>query len=195
MTGTIDVVVGLAVLAFGVGLAAAPGGGTALPLGLAISIVGVMLLLSGLGRMTARLEVTGTGVAWTWSFSRHELAFDDLDDAALVEKGSPASGGAWAGVLGGGFVSAVAWWLLDTVSAFVHSEPSLGSVELVLIKRYGGPVEVKPISAWSTRSSHSQANEALGVVQTAIAGSARPAPHRLPILRDDAWEQPGELRG
>jgi hypothetical protein len=141
------------------------------------------------------MEVTGKRVVWTWSFSRHELAIDDLADAALVEKGSPVSGGSLAGLLGAGLTGVAALWLYDSVAAVARSAPTLGSVELVLIKRYGGPVEVTPISAWSTPNAMAQANEALVAVQTAIAGSDRPKSRRLPILRNDAWTQPEQRRG
>ncbi len=161
------------------------------PLGLTMAVVGVVLLLSGLGRMTARLEVTGSGVVWVWAFARHELAFEELVDASLVEKGSPASGGASAGLLGGGLLGAAAWWAFDAVLAFVTSEPTVGSFDLVLVKRYGGPVEVRSISAWSTRASHSQANAALEALKTAITERSRSTPHRFSTLRDDAWELPG----
>lgn len=191
VAGLVDVVAGLAVLAFGVGAAALGHSGVALPLGLTMAVVGVVLLLSGLGRMTARLEVTGSGVVWVWAFARHELAFEELVDASLVEKGSPASGGASAGLLGGGLLGAAAWWAFDAVLAFVTSEPTVGSFDLVLVKRYGGPVEVRSISAWSTRASHSQANAALEALKTAITERSRSTPHRFSTLRDDAWELPG----
>ena len=84
------------------------------------------------------------------------------------------------------------WWLFDVLSAFFKSEPSLGSVELVAIKHHGGPVPVKPIGAWSTRASHSEANQALQHLKAAIASSSHPAPVTPDILRTDAWDLPGE---
>jgi hypothetical protein len=187
MAGMFGAAIGFAVLGFGVVVAATLRGGSALPLGLAIGVSGLLFLLSGLGRMTARMEITGTRVVWTWSFSRHEVSIDDLVDAALVEKGSPVSGGSMAGLLGAGLTGVAALWLYDSLTAVARSAPTLGTVELVLIKRYGGPVEITPISAWSTPSAMAQANEALVAVQTAIDGSDRPKTRRLPILRNDNW--------
>jgi hypothetical protein len=158
---------------------------------LAIAVVALIVILTGLGQMTARLEITGTSVAWTWYFSRHEVPLAELEDAALVEKGSPASGASWAGFLGGGFPSVLVWWLGEGVVAFVSSEPTLGPRDLVVIRHHGGPTEIKPISAWSTRSSHSQANEALHAVQAAIA-AANPQSGGPRILRHDAWDPAGD---
>jgi hypothetical protein len=190
VAGTVDLVVGSVVVLLGAGLAAGRGNRDAVPVGLAIAVVGLFLALTGLGRMTARLEVTATSVAWTWAFSRHELPVSELEDAALVEKGSPASGAAWAGFLGGGFFGVLAWWLVELVAATVSSEPTIGAFDLVLSKHHGAPVEVRPISSWSTRSSHSQADEALQAVRTAITSSAHITPQHLRILRHDAWEPP-----
>ncbi len=158
---------------------------------MALGVVGLIFLVTGLGRMTARMEVGPTEVRWTWSFATERLALDELVDCALVEKGSPAAGGAWVGFLGGGIFMVLVWWLVDVVSALVRSAPSLGSLELVAVKRYGGPVTIKPISAWSTPSSHSQVTEALVALQTAIDAVARPTPRELPILRNDAWGPTG----
>ena len=198
VAGIIDVVVGTAVVLAGLGIASmgevhgVHGVRKTLPLGLAICIVGLVPLMSGLSRINARIEITPTHVMWTWSFSRQALALEDLDDAALVEKGAPASGAAWAGFLGGGFGGVLAWWLFDVACAFFNTEPSLGSVELVVIKHYGGPVSVKPIGAWSTRPSHSQANEALHYLKAAIAASPRHRPKAATVLRVDAWDDQRE---
>ncbi len=190
VAGMIYSTIGIAGLVVGSSLVAWRGNRDALPLGLFISVVGLCLCLTGLGRVTARMEVTETCVAWTWAFSRHEVPFTELEDAALVEKGSPASGASWAGFLGGGFISSMVWWLVELVSDVVTSEPSLGAYDLVLIRHHGASSEVKPISAWSTRSSHSQANEALEVVRAAIASSPGRAPEGPRILRHDAWDPP-----
>lgn len=193
IAGFVDFTLGLALLVVGLSVMEWRGNHGALPIGLAISLVGLILLLTGFSRVTSRLEVTETSLVWTWGFSRHEVGLSELEDAALVEKGSPASGASWAGFLGGGFLLVLVWWLVELITAFVGSEPSLGALDLVVMKHHGSPIEIKPISAWSTRSSHSQANVALQAVQLAIASSARPsAAHRLQILQHDAWEPSGE---
>ncbi len=191
VAGLGDLLVGCSLLVVGVTLAAVRGSRDALPLGLALSVVALILLLTGFGRITARMEISGSIVAWTWAFSRFTVALSDLEDAELVEKGSPASGGSWAGFLGGGVVAAAAWWVVGLAAAFLRSGPSLGPLDLVVIKRHGGAVEVQPISAWSTRSSRSQADEALHAVRAAIAASARrrpPEPPPLSMIRHDAWD-------
>jgi hypothetical protein len=188
VAGIVDVVAGGCVLIVGLVVVIGRANRDALPLGVAISVVGLILALTGLGRMAARLEVTATTVVWTWAFSRHELPLSELEDAALVEKGSPASGASWAGFLGGGFLGVLAWWLVELVAAFVSSEPSIGAYDLVVYKHHGAPVEMKPISSWSTRSSHSQADQALQAVRAAITASARltTQPQHLRILQHDA---------
>ena len=195
VAGLVDILFGSAMLFIGVGLAAVRGSRDALPFGLALSVVALITLLTGLGRMTARMELSETSVAWTWTFSRFEVALSDLADAELVEKGSPASGASWAGFLGGGLIVAAAWWIVELAAAFVRSGPSLGPLELVVIKRHGGAAEVRPISAWSTHASRSQANAALHAVRTAIAASARrrpPGPPPPSMIRHDAWDPPAE---
>ena len=190
--GLIELTLGLVTVLAAVGLVSTSGIRNAVPLGLVAGVLGVVLSLSGLGRITARMVVGKTDLTWTWSFSTHRLALDELDDAALVEKGSPASGGSWAGFLGGGFVATLAWWILDVMWALVTSEPSLGPVELIAIRHHGGPVSIKPIGAWSTRASQSEANQALQHLRVAIAKSAH-APSVTPkILRTDAWDTSGE---
>jgi hypothetical protein len=188
VAGTLDFTLGIAVLASGLALIVGRRGGDALPLGLAICVVALILLFTGLGRLTAQLQITDTTVQWQWGFARHAVALADLEDADLVEKGSPASGNSWAGFLGGGFLAVLAWWFVELASAFIASEPTLGPLELVLIKYHGAPVAIEPISAWSTRSSRSQANEALQALNVAIARSPRPSSPRLPILQHDTWD-------
>ena len=124
---------------------------------------------------------------WRWYFAWHEVELGELEDAALVEKGSRASGASWSGFLGGGFVSVFIWWIGELVWSVFSNEPSIGRVELVVIPRHGSPVEVRPISAWSTRSSHSQANQALDAVKSAIVAGA-PAPAQNWQLLHDQWE-------
>jgi hypothetical protein len=188
--GVVDFVIGLLLGVIGIGYATSGSSPNALPLGIAICVVGLMMLITGLGRMTARVVLTPTEVLWRWSFSGQRIALGDLVDCALVEKGSPASGASGAGILGGGFISVLTWWLVDAASGLARSKPSLGSLELVAIKRYGGPVPIRAISAWSTPSSHSQASEALLALQTAIHTATRPEPETLPILRSDRWDIP-----
>lgn len=188
MAGTLDFILGIVVLAGGLTLIVGRRDEDAIPLGLAICVVALILLFTGLGRLTAQLEITDTTVQWKWGFARHAVALTDLEDADLVEKGSPASGNSWAGFLGGGFLAAFAWWFVELASAFMASEPTLGPLELVLIKYHGAPVEIEPISAWSTRSSRSQANEALQALKAAIASSSRRSSPRLPILQHDTWD-------
>ena len=189
MAGIVDFVAGLLIVLAASGLAVRGGNRNSLPLGIAVGLVGLIVLLTGLSRMTARMEIGKSHLTWVWSFSKQTLALEDLDDAALVVKGAPSSGSAWAGFLGGGFVGVLAWSLFDRCWRFVSSEPSLGSVELIVVKHYGGPVPIKPIGAWSTRPSHSEAAQALDSLRTAIASSTRRQPVVSRILRTDAWEQ------
>ena len=188
VAGFLDLALGLVALVVGIGLVIGRGNREAVPLGLTVSVVAVLLVVSGLGRITARLEVHPGKVTWSWNFSHHQIPLAELEDAALVEKGSPAAGASWAGFLGGGFLSVLAWWLVDVAHGFFGSEPSLGSLDLVVIRHHGVPVEVKAISAWSTHSSHSQANAALRVLKAAIASSGHPPEPGPRILLHDEWE-------
>jgi hypothetical protein len=190
VAGLVDVIAGTAILGTGIWLAWWRGGRDGLPLGLALVVVGMFTLLSGTGRVTSRMELSDTRVAWRWTFSRSDVALQDLEDADLVEKGSPASGASWAGFLGGGLIGGLVWWLTELAAAFVSSEPSLGAFELVVIKHHGGAVAVKPISAWSNHTPHSQANDAVRAVKNAI-DSRRQGTPRAPqpaSLRHDAWD-------
>jgi hypothetical protein len=198
VAGLVDTLVGVALVIVGVSLAAVGGTRDALPLGLALCVIALILLLTGLGRMTARLEINETSVAWHWALSRFEVPLADLEDAELVEKGSPASGASWAGFLAGGLFAAAVWWIVELAAAFVTSGPSLGPLDLVVIKRHGVAVEVKPISAWSTRSSRAQANEAVDCLKTAIASSVRRRPPEPPppsMIRYDAWDPANDTGG
>ena len=192
VAGIIDFVVGFIVILVGSGLAVWGGNRNALPIGLTICIVGLIVLITGLSRVSARMEISKTHVTWTWSFSKQTLALVDLDDAALVVKGAPASGAAWSGFLGGGYIGVLALWLFDGFRAFLSSEPSLGSVELVVIKRYGGQVPIKPVGAWSTQPARSEAAQALDSLKIAIASSSRRRPVVSRNLRTDAWDELGE---
>jgi hypothetical protein len=188
VSGVVDMVIGVGALGIGASVAA----GTtknALPLALLLLLVGAYLVISGLGRVTARLEVCSDRVRWRWSFSWHELELRELEDAALVEKGSPASGASWSGYLAGGFTWVFIWWIGELVYSVFSNEPSLGPVELVLIPRHGTPEEVRPITAWSSRQSHSQAKKALDAVRSAIMITA-PAPAQNWHLLHDEWESP-----
>ena len=191
VAGLVDVVLGSVLLATGAGLSAWGGRRYGLPVGLTLSVVALIILLSGVGRVTSRFELSATQVTWRWTFSKSAVKLVDLEDADLVEKGSPGSGASWAGFLAGGLFGMAVWWLLDLAVAFLSSEPSLGPLELVLIKRHGGAVAVKPISAWSTRSSHSQAGDAVRAIKQAISASAdRVSPPAPPLaaLRYDEWD-------
>jgi hypothetical protein len=186
VAGAIDLAIGVAVIACGVILATHHSRGS-LPLGLTVCLVGLYLVLTGLGRTTARLQVGHEEISWRWNFSTHRVQVHDLEDAALVEKGAPAPGASWAGFLGSGLIGVLAWWLLDIVVTVFSSEPSLGSHDLWLMKHTGAPLEVKPISARGTRSSHSQANVALTQVKILIADHGHRS-HQNPVLTDDAWD-------
>lgn len=188
VAGFLDLVLGLAVLVVGIGLVVGRDNRDAVPLGLTFCVVGALLVVSGLGRVTARLDVHPDTVTWRWNFSQHQIPLTDLEGAALVEKGSPAPGASWAGFLGGGFSSVLAWWLVDVAHGFFDSEPSLGPLDLVVIRHHGGSVEIKAISAWSTSASHSQANEALRVLDAAIGSSGHPPEQGPRILLHDEWE-------
>jgi hypothetical protein len=115
--GFVDLTLGLTVLVVGLGVLARRGYHGALPFGLTISFFGLIVLLTGFGRVTSRLEVTARSLIWTWGVSRHEVDLGELEDAALVEKGSPASGASWAGFLGDGFLSVLVWWLVELFTA------------------------------------------------------------------------------
>jgi hypothetical protein len=196
VAGLGDVGAGTAIVAAGIWLASWQGGRDGLPLGLALMVVGTFTLLTGTARVTARVELSETQVTWRWSFARFRVPLADLEDAALVEKGSPASGSSWAGFLGGGLFGVLALWVIDLAAGFLSSEPTLGPLELMVIKHHGGAVAVKPISAWSTRNSHSEANNAVRAIKKAIDSSARrePSPARQPAaLRHDAWDVPGDF--
>jgi hypothetical protein len=170
------VLVGLGVVVVGAAVVVAltvrrPAG---LPLGLAVGCVGAYLIVGGAGRLASWLEVGPGAIRWAWSFSRHEIPVTALVDAALVEKGSPASGGAWGGFLGGGLDGVIAWWLLGVAGSVSRRSPTLGSRVLVVIRHHGGRVEIPVIGSRGTDAGQSEAAVALAAVQGAIrAGQVR----------------------
>jgi hypothetical protein len=187
VAGRVDVAFGLGALAVG-SVIASRRDRPSLFLGMAIVFVGVLLFAGGLGRVTARLEICADRMRW-WYFGRHEIPLQDLVDAALVEKGAPASGAAWAAYLPGGLPGVLTWWLGELAYSGFSNEPSLGPVELVAMQRHGVPVEVRAIGAWSTRASHSEANRAVQALKTAIAAAAPPTRASRQLLHD-GWEEP-----
>ena len=201
VAGTFDLVLGLGLLGLGAAVAGRGGNRDALPLGLVFVLVGVLLVIGGLGRLTARLEVRATvcGGAGRSGRTRSHCRSSRTPPSSRRDH---QWGGSWAGFLGGGllgvgFFGVFLWWLAELAYSVVGSEPTLGGLDLVVMKRRGGPVEVKPISVWSTRSSNSQANQALDAVKTAIAmctsPESEPVPHSRQLLHDE-WEptDPGE---
>lgn len=172
--GMVGLVVATAVLAAGTGMAAMVHQRWALPIGIAVAVVGLLIGVSSLGRATARLEVHVGHLRWRWGLAAHTVDLGDLEDAALVEKGSPASGSAWAGFLAGGVDWVFFWWFFDWATGLLRSDPVAGTSVLVVVKRYGGPVPIPAIGGWPSGKSQRECSEALLVVQSAIrAASAR----------------------
>ncbi len=167
-SGLADLALGLVVLAGGIALAAFDAARTAVPIGLGAIVLGVTIALTGLGRALSRLEIHPTTVVWTWWFSRHEVALADLEMAALVEPGSPTSGGEWAAFLPGGLLAVVAWWLYGLVVSVVRAEPTLGSHALFLVRRYGPPERVEPIGSFAFSTKGTTAAAAQQAIQLAI---------------------------
>jgi len=172
--GIVGLVIGAAIFGAGMGMAVVLHQRWALPIGIAVGILGLLIGISSLGRVTSTLEVHFDHISWRWGLATHALDLDDLVDASLVEKGSPSSGSSWAGFLAGGIDWVFLWWFFDWATALFRSDPVAGTSVLVVVKRYGGPVPIPAISGWSSGQSHRESSEALFVVQSAIrAASAR----------------------
>ena len=190
IAGIADVVLGVCLVGAGAVVASRNAGRGALSLAVILVALGAMGLMSGIGRAACRLEIQADRVRWRWSYGWHEVALRDLEGAALVEKGSPASGAAWSGFLGGSFTGVLLWWLAELAYSVFSNEPMLGPLDLVLMQQHGEPIEVKAISSWSSRVSQSEANQALDALRTVIHTSAPPTVQSRQLLHD-AWETPG----
>jgi hypothetical protein len=183
---------GLVLIAGGSVTAALSTGGAALPVGLALIVIGVTIAATGFGRALSHLEVHSTKLVWTWWFSRHEIALEDVESAALVEPGSPNSGGEWgafvAGSVGGlfpvgGLVVVAAWWLYGLALSTMRAEPTLGSHALFIVRHYGPPERVEPIGTFAFSPAKTTAARAQRAIQAAIDQlhkSQEPAAERQP---------------
>ena len=186
--GVADAAIGCAALAAGA-LVAAGHGSRALPLGLAVALVGMLIAGTGVAHLTARLEVGTDTVAWTWNFSRTERPLTDFVDAALVEKGQLASGAAIAGLLGGGIAAVVAWWLAELFWAFATAGPTRGAYVLTLINVHGGRVQVPAIGTW-TEPPAKGASVALFAARSAVTSPTNLARQHLgPVARARIGDQ------
>jgi len=168
VSGTVDLAVGLAAVGFGSALAASPSPSSHLAFGLAAVVLGLVLVATGLGRVTSRLEVHGTELVWVWSFSRHRVPYAELSEAALVEPGAPDSGGESAGFIGGGLLAVVGWKLFAIGRSLVASGPTLGAYALVVLRHHGPPVRILPIGSFAARPEFSEAGAARRAVQGAL---------------------------
>lgn len=171
ISGLLDLLLGLGTVAAGATLFPGLHNAKGTALSCAVGLIGVVVVSLGVSRMTARLEVHHDRLVWTWAFSRHELPFDNLTEASLIEPGSPASGGESATFVSGGLVAVVAWWALDQIGSLFHAGPTLGTRALVVLRHHGGPVRIPPIGTFSLESGSSQAFAAQQAVQRAIDAS------------------------
>jgi len=163
VSGAVDAGAGAALLGAGAWEAALALPSARAALGVAMVLAGAVLVLTGTSRASARLEVHHDRLAWTWLFSRHELPYGNLVQAALVEPGSPASGGAWATLPYGGLTAVGTSALLDLLGSVVNAGPTLGSSTLEVIPKYGAPVRIPAIGTFSSRP---QSTRAFAVQQT-----------------------------
>ncbi len=179
VSGALDLVVGIGLMAWGAALTA--GGHGARPaFGAALVLLGAVVGATGAGRMAARLEVHDSKLVWTWPFSRHELSFDNVVQAALVEPGSPASGGEWGTLLSGGVVAVAGWWLAGLALSMFRAGPTLGSSTLEILRRRGGPVRISPIGTFCFEPTRSTAFAAQQAVDYALGL------YRARVARHDA---------
>jgi hypothetical protein len=169
VSGVVDL--GLAAFAFGGAAAVAlvVTGSDRLPFSLLLGLVGLLLLVSGIGRVRSRLEIHRDSLEWTWALVRQRVPLAELVDADIAEKGRPTPGGAWAGLIGGGFTWVFLWWLFGLIGSVAHAEPTTGSHDLVLIRRHGPPVQVRAIGTWATRAGAARVSEVVAAVRASIA--------------------------
>jgi hypothetical protein len=136
--------------------------------GVAIAFLGLLLVFTGAGRVTAKMEVHPDKVVWWWSFAKHEHPIGNLTEATLVEPGAPRSGGEWSGFIGGGFAAVFAWWLLSLAYSGFKAEPTLGSRTLMIVPHFGAPLRIWPIGTFATGLGSPQAFAAQQAIQQAI---------------------------
>jgi hypothetical protein len=179
LSGLIDALFGMILVASGIGVDLAVVGPKGLPIGLTIGALGALAVATGVGRMMAKLEVHETSLVWTWWFSKHELSLAELIDAALVEKGAPVPGGGSGGFIGGGIDAVIAYWLVSLAASVFRTSPTMGTRCLIVIKRHGPRVPILAIGTWRLHDGHSQAADALDAVQHAIATFQTRSKHRV----------------
>lgn len=177
ISGFIDLVIGLALIGTGIGIAAASHSSTTRALCLAIGIAGLFVVFTGAGRLAAKLEVHPDKLIWWWGFARHERPTAGLEEASLVEPGMPTTGAAWETLIAGGFPAIFIWWLLSIVYTTSKSNPTLGTRQLELIPHFGVPIRVRVIGTFATGLGSAQPRSAQLAVEQAI-GAANPGPHR-----------------
>ena len=192
-SGIADLGLGLLVVAGGSALAVLGSGRAGLPMGIAIILIGLTIATAGVGRAASRLEVYSNKVAWTWWFSRHQVALEDLESAALVEPGAPDAGDEWSAFIPGsvwgifplgGLLAVAAWWIYGLVLSMMRAEPTLGSHALFLVRRYGPPERVEPIGSFAFSTTGTTASAAQRAIQLAIDH----------LHRASSPEQPSQLR-
>ena len=192
ISGGVDLTIGVVLLCVGIPLLVMHHVSADMPPGVVLVLIGLLLGFTGLSRITARLEVHETKLIWTWSFSRNELTFDHVTEAALVEPGTPNPGGEWGGFLSGGLLAVGAWWLFGLALSVIQAEPTLGFRTLIVIRQYGAPVRIPPIGTFDLQPGTSQAFAAEQAVQYAIEHfRAQGAGHS----GHQALHDPGRFRG
>jgi hypothetical protein len=168
VSGVVDLILGIVVVAVGILVVLGTHNANIRAGGAAIIFVGLFLVFTGTGRMTAKLELHPDKVVWTWSFSSHHHPVAGLEDASLVEPGSPAQGAAWNAWIAGGFASVGTWWLLSLLRSVSKADPTIGTRQLELIPHFGAPIRIRAIGTYATGVGSSQAYAAEMAVKQAI---------------------------
>ncbi len=171
ISGFVDLVVGLLIACVGIVIFAGTDSSNRRGIAGAIGFLGLLLVLSGTGRIAAKLEVHPDKVVWWWSFSKHHHSLADLTEACLVEPGNPSSGGVWTAFIGGGLLAVGAWWLLAVAYSMYKAEPTLGTRTLVIVPRVGAAVRIRPIGTFATGLGSPQAFAAQQATEEAIRQS------------------------
>lgn len=209
VTGVLWVVIGVALVGGAAALLVVRGPGSWAPAAV-LTVVGVLLGVSGVGFLRARVEIQPDAIVATWAFVRRSYPLDDLVDATLAAplrlgaRGGTGSSTDWVNAGSNGIVMGVGYLikLVFHVLGWVAAPGSTDGESLHLIPRLGGAIPVPAIATRIDRRNDS-AHVALGAVHQAIvahraARGDRPgSPEEPPV-----WGQPlprrtdgGGLRG
>jgi hypothetical protein len=176
VTGVLWLLVGAGAAMFGAALLGSAG--SRLWFGVAGCVAGLVLCITGLTFLQARIEITRDAIVSYWALGHHEYPLANLADATLAQPFRKSNRGAgsvdWVTPGGNGLIFLAGYLLLFTfrILAWIAIPGSSSGEMLHLIPRRGGAIPVPSISTRVERKDDS-AHHALAMIRTAIRANAQ----------------------